>query len=81
MDCVEKWGVYELSFLGKRDGNPYIKYSIRAEFSNENERIVTDGFYDGDGIYKVRFMPSYTGAYSYRVWGNCLDEEKKAVFP
>ena len=26
MDCVEKWGVFELSFLGKCDGNPYIDY-------------------------------------------------------
>ena len=65
MDCVEKWGVFELSFLGKCDGNPYIDYSIKAEFSNKNEQIITDGFYDGDGIYRVRFMPSFTGEYSY----------------
>lgn len=80
MDCVEKWGVFELSFLGKCDGNPYIDYSIKAEFSNKNEQIITDGFYDGDGIYRVRFMPSFTGEYSYRVWGNCLDGEKKGSF-
>ena len=79
MDCVEKWGVFELS-SGKCDGNPYIDYSIKAEFSNKNEQIITDGFYDGDGIYRVRFMPSFTGEYSYRVWGNCLDGEKKGSF-
>ncbi len=80
MECIEKWGMYELSFAGRSEGNPYIDYYIKAEFSGDNEKIVVDGFYDGDGIYRIRFMPSYTGEYSYRVWGNCLDDEKEGSF-
>ena len=25
-----------------------------------------DGFYDGDGVYKVRFMPAFEGEYTFR---------------
>ena len=40
----------------------------------KNEKIVIDGFYDGDGIYKVRFMPSFEGDYKFLITGNFSDE-------
>ena len=58
---IEKWGMLELSFQGKKDGNPYVDYQIKAMFSGEKEKAEVNGFYDGDGVYKVRFMPSYEG--------------------
>ncbi len=76
---VEKWGMLELTFHGKSDGNPYIDYQIRAEFSGGQEKTVIDGFYDGDGVYKVRFMPSYEGKYSYQVSGNFVMEKTELL--
>ena len=66
---VEKWGIFEIALEGKCGGNPFTDYEIKAEFSCENEKKTVDGFYDGNGIYKVRFMPSFEETYRCRVSG------------
>lgn len=73
---VEKWGVFEIALEGKSDGNPFTDYEIKAEFAGANERKTVDGFYDGNGIYKVRFMPSFEGSYTFRVYGNYTEEDQ-----
>ena len=67
--AVERWGCLELSFSGKQDGNPFTDYTIRGIFKGEHETVSTDGFYDGDGTYLIRFMPSFTGIYHYEISG------------
>ena len=64
---VEKWGVFELSCEGFSDKNPFVDYHITATFVGEHERKTVAGFYDGGGIYKVRFMPSHEGVYRFIV--------------
>ncbi len=64
------WDVFELEFKGCSAGNPFTDYTIAAEFENKNEKKRVSGFYDGEGIYKVRFMPSFEGEYKYKVWGS-----------
>ncbi len=71
---VEKWGIFEISFKGKSDGNPFTDYEIKGKFSGANEHKTVDGFYDGDGIYKVRFMPSFEGRYTFSVYGTYADD-------
>ncbi|MBO7661997.1 MAG: DUF5605 domain-containing protein [Clostridia bacterium] len=66
---VERWGCLELAFPGAADGNPFTDYTIRGTFQGEQETVETDGFYDGDGVYRIRFMPSFTGEYRYTVQG------------
>lgn len=80
MNTVEKWGVFEVELQGKSDGNPFVDYQIKGTFTGEQETITVDGFYDGDGTYRVRFMPSFEGAYTYTVSGNCTDEVKTGTF-
>ena len=47
MEQVEQWGVLELKFLGRKDGNPFTDDTIQAVFTGENGKTVkTDGFYD-----------------------------------
>ncbi|MDE6132853.1 MAG: DUF5605 domain-containing protein [Oscillospiraceae bacterium] len=72
---VEKWGIFECSVKGKTDGNPFIDYSITAHFESESECKTVNGFYDGDGIYKVRFMPSFEGTYKFTVDGSFSDDK------
>src|SRR5699024_4682193 len=61
MQSVERWGVFEVACEGPSGGNPFTEQWIRGTFSGKNETVTADGFYDGDGCYKVRFMPSLEG--------------------
>lgn len=67
---VEQWGILELSLSGPSAGNPFIDIQLSAEFKNGNEKVKVDGFYDGDGIYKVRFMPHAIGEWNYETTSN-----------
>lgn len=77
---VEKWGVFELSMPGKSDGNPFTDYTIEGVFRCEEECVKVDGFYDGEGIYRVRFMPSFERSYTFRVSGSFSDEAVEGSF-
>ena len=70
MCTVERWGLFEVSVRGTSEGNPFVERNIRATFEGMHERVTVDGFYDGDGIYKVRFMPAFEGDYAYTIEGN-----------
>lgn len=62
---VEKWGMFELSLEGPSDGNPFLDVEISARFTHEDRAFDTQGFYDGDGVYRVRFMPDALGVWKY----------------
>ena len=72
---VERWGIFEKSFTGPTDGNPFVDHKVSAVFSGKNEKVTVDGFYDGDGVYKVRFMPSFEGEYGYRISSDFLGDD------
>lgn len=71
---VEKWGMQEITWKGTSTGNPFTERQIRGCFQGAQETVWVDGFYDGDGVYKVRFMPSFEGEYTFRVEGNYGDK-------
>ena len=77
---VRKWDVFEVSVAGPSDGNPFLDQSLKGIFSSKNQSAVVDGFYDGDGIYKVRFMPSFEGKYTFVLKGSFLNETLSGVF-
>lgn len=60
-----KWDVFEASFKGPRDGNPFRDVELTASFRQGNRSIEVRGFYDGDGVYKVRFMPDTEGDWRF----------------
>ncbi|MCL2160144.1 MAG: DUF5060 domain-containing protein, partial [Oscillospiraceae bacterium] len=70
---IERWGMFEVSALGKTAGNPFTDYKIHGVFKHKNETVVADGFYDGEGVYKVRFMPSFEGEYTFEITGSFAD--------
>lgn len=49
------------------DINPFTDRPLTATFRGPEGEVRVDGFYDGGGVYKVRFMPSYEGDYTFRV--------------
>ena len=77
---IEKWGMLELSLPGKTDGNPFTDYEMRGRFEGHHEDVMVSGFYDGNGIWKIRFMPSWTGEYRYTVFGSFADRETSGTF-
>lgn len=77
---IKKWSMLELSFPGHASGNPFTDYTMEAEFAHENEQIHVNGFYDGEGVYRVRFMPSHTGIYTYRIWGSFSEQVHEGSF-
>ena len=54
---VEQWGIYEIELKGPTNGNPFLDVRFSAAFTDGCKTIEVPGFYDGDGVYRVRFMP------------------------
>jgi len=67
---VEKWVVFEITLQGLSEGNPFTEVELSATFNNVGEKITIKGFYDGDGVYKIRFMPNKEGIWKYETQSN-----------
>lgn len=63
---VEQWGIFELALPGSAAGNPFLDVEFTAEFSCMQRTIEVTGFYDGEGVYRVRYMPDTPGEWRYR---------------
>jgi hypothetical protein len=63
--AVEQWGLFELELAGPSDGNPFLETEVSAEFTQGAISVTVPGFYDGDGLYRVRFMPDRPGQWHF----------------
>lgn len=70
MEHVEKYKIFQKELVGTKEGNPFKDIIIKTSFINENEKIETEGFYKGNGLYEIRFMPQKTGKWQYVVESN-----------
>jgi len=77
-ELVEQYTVFELVLKGPTGGNPFTEVQLNAEFSLMNRSVFCEGFYDGDGIYRIRFMPDEPGKWIYITKSNikALDSKK-----
>jgi hypothetical protein len=66
---VEKWGVYEISQTAHVSGNPF-DVDFGAEFKQSDHAVKVAGFYDGEGVFKVRFMPEIEGEWTFVTYSN-----------
>jgi hypothetical protein len=69
-DTVPQWGIYEIELNGPTNGNPFLDVRLSAVFSNGSRSIEVPGFYDGDGVYRIRFMPDQPGVWHYETRAN-----------
>jgi hypothetical protein len=67
---IEQWGIFELALQGSAEGNPYLDVELTAQFAYKDRVIEVDGFYDGEGLYRIRFMPDTQGSWRYRTQSN-----------
>ena len=68
---IEKWGIYEVSLPGPTAGNPFVGIEFSAVFKHGGQTFEPEGFYDGDGVFKIRFMPNAEGSWTYQTKSNC----------
>ncbi len=67
---VKVWEQAEVSLKGPLSGNPFVDAELHATFEQAGKTFKVRGFYDGDGIYKLRFMPSQPGTWRWRTQSN-----------
>lgn len=78
---IEQWDFYEITLKGPHAGNPFADVELNATFSNIRDTATVKGFYDGEGIYRIRFMPRYTGQWNYVTESNIKRlNNKKGTF-
>lgn len=65
-DAVAKWEIFKISLDGPSQGNPFREVQLSAIFSLGNRMVEVEGFYDGEGKYKIHFMPDTEGEWSYQ---------------
>lgn len=55
-------------------------WSVGPCFRGKNETVEAEGFYDGEGRYVVRFMPSFEGEYQFEIQADFLEETERGSF-
>lgn len=53
----------EIEILGPSTGNPFVDVDVVAELRKADRTVRVGGFYDGDGVYRIRWMPDESGAW------------------
>ena len=70
---IKRWDIFELTLSGPSAGNPFIDVSLSAQFSYQNRVLEPGGYYDGDGVYRIRFMPDTPGEWHYVTKSNIAE--------
>jgi len=70
---VARWEVHEVALTGPASGNPFVDVELTATFTLGHRTVTVDGFYDGEGRYKIRFMPDSEGPWSYATSSNAAE--------
>ena len=69
-DKVEQWGIFSTQAHGPSAGNPFVDVQFGARFTLGHRSVDAAGFYDGKGVYKVRFSPDMVGRWSFETASN-----------
>ncbi|MEO6786591.1 MAG: DUF5060 domain-containing protein, partial [Chthoniobacteraceae bacterium] len=62
---VEQWGVFESEFAGPANVAAPMEVKFSATFTQDAQSITVPGFWDGDGVFKVRFSPPAVGEWKF----------------
>jgi len=70
---VEQWGVFETQVKGPAGGNPFVDVTFGAKFTLGARTVDVPGFYDGDGVYRLRFSPDTVGHWTFVTIGSARE--------
>ncbi|TDX81290.1 uncharacterized protein DUF4038 [Rathayibacter sp. PhB151] len=59
------FGRFEIELRGPAHGNPYVDVALSAIVDGPDGSVRVPGFYDGDGVYRLRWMPEAPGEYAW----------------
>lgn len=63
---VGKWGIFEISIRTDNSyNNPFTDVELYGYFQKDGPVKRIKGFYDGESIWKIRFMPEAEGEYTF----------------
>ncbi|MEV6345633.1 DUF5605 domain-containing protein [Actinoplanes sp. NPDC051851] len=62
---VPRWGVAEIELRGPSHGNPFVDVDVWATFTDGDREIRCGGFYDGDGVYRIRMLAGQEGVWRF----------------
>ncbi|MFJ3802494.1 DUF5060 domain-containing protein [Streptomyces sp. NPDC090088] len=74
-EAAIRWQTYELELHGPEHGNPYVDLTLRADFRLGDRTVAVHGFYDGQGAYRIRFLPDEEGDWAFRTASNARSME------
>ncbi|MGH9351091.1 MAG: DUF5060 domain-containing protein, partial [Terriglobia bacterium] len=75
---VERWGVYEVVLKSPaRHSNPFASVTLSGHFNCGEAKITANGFYDGEGTWRIRLMPPAEGNWTYVTESNERDLDGK----
>lgn len=60
---------FELVFRGDEPDKSFSEIDLKAEFSLGSTTTSVSGFYDGDGVYRIRYLPLKEGLCRWNVTG------------
>jgi uncharacterized protein DUF5060 len=64
---LEQYRPHDFTFTAPSGGNPF-EVELSGEFTGpDGVRLRVPGFYDGAGVWKIRFAPTRQGSWSLRV--------------
>ena len=66
---MRQYEMAEIAFKGAAPRGSEAVIDLNAVFSKNGKDIAVKGFYAGDGVYKVRFLPEEAGSYEWRLYG------------
>jgi hypothetical protein len=69
-NSIERWGVFEVALHGPDHGNPFDDVTVAGIFESGGKRVRAPGFYDGDGVYRIRFSPAELGRWTWKTESN-----------
>lgn len=78
---MRQYETFELSFEGEKLVDSWAEVDLTATFTDKSGAKTIKGFYAGDGVYKVRYMPEVTGEVSWKVTGTVCAEGSEVCEP
>lgn len=67
---TEQYNRFEVVLKYANPGNSFQDVKLSALFSGKDTSFIVSGFYDGDDVFKIRFMPNQTGTWNYVTTSN-----------
>jgi Domain of unknown function (DUF5605)/Domain of unknown function (DUF5060)/Protein of unknown function (DUF4038) len=68
-----EWETVELALRGPVTGNPFTDVLLDARFRSDGTTVAVGGFYDGSGVYRIRFLPPSVGEWRFETASNAAE--------